>query len=274
MTSSSALMPQPFLILKKQQESQDVFTLTIANADKKPISFFPGQFNMLYAFGVGESAISISSSPENQEHISHTIRIVGSVTRNLDKLSEGETIFVRGPFGKHWPIDNYKGKSFLLLAGGIGIAPLRSLIYQLISKRADFADITLIYGARTPQDILYSQEFSQWKKSINIILTVDHALKTWADNVGVITQFIPNTIKDPENTIIMMCGPELMMRFGYYALRHEGVKPEHIYLSMERNMQCAIGQCGHCQWGPYFICKDGPVMNFKNIEACFFKNEL
>ncbi|MFI4937658.1 MAG: FAD/NAD(P)-binding protein [Candidatus Berkiellales bacterium] len=268
------LIPQPYLIDSIQPESPDTFTLTLSAINHQPKQFLPGQFNMLYAFGVGEAAISISSNPEQQQKLAHTIRNVGSVTRNLQKLTAGNTIFVRGPFGTAWPIDGYQGKSLLLLAGGIGIAPLRSLIYLLLAHRQNFAEITLIYGARTPQDLIYTQEFSRWKKNIQLLVTVDHALKPWTGHVGVITPFISKSIKDPDNTVVMMCGPEIMMRFAYYALREENIKPEHIYLSMERNMQCGVGHCGHCQWGPFFICKDGPVMNFKHIEPFFFIKEL
>jgi NAD(P)H-flavin reductase len=229
---------------------------------------------MLYAFGIGESAISISGNPADQHNIQHTIRVVGSVTRNLQKLTTQDSIAIRGPFGKPWPIEKCKGKSILLLAGGIGLAPLRAVVYALTAQRNDFADITLIYGARSPSNLIYQDELAKWGQNINVHVTVDHALKPWTGHVGVITQLIPNVIKDPDNTIVMMCGPEIMMRFGYYALRDEGLKHEHIFLSMERNMQCAIGHCGHCQWGPYFLCKDGPVMNFKDIEPFFFKKEL
>lgn len=274
MTVQNPKIPQLFEIKETHHESNDVFTLNLTPQNKQPFYFSAGQFNMLYAFGIGESAISISSDPTEPNNITHTIRVIGSVTRNLQKLKVKDTIALRGPFGTSWPSQSCKGKSILLLAGGIGLAPLRSLIYSLIAKRKEYADIHLIYGARSPQDLIYQNELAKWSNDINVHITVDHALKTWKGNVGVLTQYIPKVIKDPENTIVMMCGPEIMMRFSYYALRDEGINPEHIYLSMERNMQCGIGHCGHCQWGPFFICKDGPVMNFKAIEPFFYKKEL
>jgi NAD(P)H-flavin reductase len=274
MTSHNPLVPQLFDITDFRCDTHDIFTLTLKPQNKSNFLFSPGQFNMLYAFGIGESAISISSSPLNHENITHTIRVVGSVTRNLQKLTTKDTIGIRGPFGNGWPIHQFKGKSIFLLAGGIGIAPLRSVIYALTSQRKDFADINLIYGTRTPQDLIYQNEFDKWRKDINLHVIVEHATTSWTGNVGVISQLIPKVIKDPENTIVLMCGPEIMMRFSYYSLRDEGINSKNIFLSMERNMQCAIGHCGHCQWGPFFICKDGPVMNYKEIEPFLLKKEL
>lgn len=267
------LIPEPFRILENKRESQDVFTLALEPIHQRDFSFLPGQYNMVHAFGIGASAISISASSQEKK-ILHTIRTVGSVTNNLQKLAKNDIVGIRGPFGTPWPMEKLKGKYILLLAGGIGLAPLRSLIKTLLSHPKDYQDITLIYGARSPSDLIYQAELSAWRKALHVLLTVDHADKDWEHDVGVVPQFIPLVVKDPKNTVVLMCGPEVMMRFCLFALREAEITFNNIYLSMERNMQCAIGHCGHCQWGPFFICKDGPIMNFKEIEPFFYKNEL
>lgn len=277
MSPVDRFIPSPFVILHKKQESREVFTLEIQKKEKEHFAFLPGQFNMLYLPGVGESAISISSDPSEPTRIAHTIRSVGSVTQNLKKLKVGEIVYARGPFGIGWPTKACEGKSILLIAGGIGIAPLRSLIYFLLDNLEKYSAITLIYGMRTPFDKIFKKEYANWKKKIKIILTVDHGDQNWKGNIGSVSQCIPQAIRetyDPKNTITLVCGPEIMMHFCYYALQDAGVPSENLYFSMERNMQCGLGICGHCQWGPYFICKDGPVMNVKQIESCFFKHEL
>ncbi|MBS0287853.1 MAG: FAD/NAD(P)-binding protein [Proteobacteria bacterium] len=271
MTLSS--FPQSFRIKEVKQESHDVYTLILATKQNSPFVFKPGQFNMLSAFGIGEAAISISSDPNNTEQFSHTIRMVGQVTNNLQQLKINELVTLRGPFGTPWPLAQAKGMRVLLIAGGIGVAPLRSVIYALLAQINDYESIDLIYGARTPDDLIFQDEIKSWQKKINVTITVDHA-KNWSGNIAVVTQFIPQAVKDGENTLVMLCGPEIMMRFSYYALQEANVPTNNIYFSMERNMQCGIGHCGHCQWGPFFICKDGPVMNFKEIEPFFFKKEL
>lgn len=262
MTSRNALIPSIYHVKENKKESHDVYTLTLTPTDNKPVSFKPGQFNMLYAFGVGESAISISSNPHNPQHLQHTIRRVGSVTHNLERLKVGDPVGVRGPFGTGWPLEASKGKSILIMGGGIGIAPLRSLIYALIERRQDYLDIDVVYSVRKMGDLIFQDDFAAWQSQINLQVIIDHA------------PIIPDIIADPKDTVVMMCGPEAMMRFCYYTLKENNFLPEQIYLTLERNMQCAVGQCGHCQWGPFFICKDGPVMDFKTIAPYFAKYEL
>ncbi len=268
------LQPEPFRIVDNWAETHDVFTLSIAPLKKRKFTFTPGQYHMINAFGVGESPMSICSHPDNPGEILHTIRAVGSVTRKLKNLAKDDIIGIRGPFGNPWPMEQLKDKSVLLIAGGIGLAPLRPVVYSLLSQRKNYKTITLIYGARSPDDIIYENELKSWAKAFSVVLTVDHVNKAWNHSIGVVTQFIPFAVKDPDNTMALICGPEVMMRFCYHSLIDQGITRDNIYLSLERNMHCAIGHCGHCQWGPYFICQDGPVLNFKAIEPFFFKKEL
>lgn len=268
------LIPRLFSIQSSHQESHDVFTMNVAIPPNETFDFQPGQFNMLYAFGVGEAAISISSDPQQNHFLSHTIRIVGAVTKQLEKLLAKKQVGIRGPFGTAWPIEQCKNHSILLLAGGIGIAPLRALIYSLLAHRENYQEITLIYGARTPHDLIYHNEIKNWEAKIKVILTVDNAPNDFTGHVGVVTRHIVRNISNPQHTIVMMCGPEIMMRFCYASLKNLNVPTKNIFISMERNMQCGIGLCGHCQWGPYFICKDGPVMNMAKIDPWFYKKEL
>lgn len=268
--NADPLSPQVFKIVGKVQESADVFTLSV-KPNSGLFSYRPGQFNMLRAMGIGESAISISSAPRD-EVIKHTIRTVGPVTRHLCQLKPGDNLYFRGPFGTDWPLP-HQAKKILIIAGGIGIAPLRPLIYNLL--QAGYAQpITLIYGARTPADLIFQTEMAHWNKVMQVLLTVDQAPIDWRHHVGVVTTLIPQVLSEAAQTLVYLCGPEIMMKFCIYALKERGVLAENIFLSMERNMQCAIGQCGHCQWGPFFICRQGPVMNYRHIEPFFLKKEL
>jgi NAD(P)H-flavin reductase len=226
---------------------------------------------MLYVFGVGEIPISISGNPLQTDRLIHTTRVVGSVTEALFRQRKGETIGVRGPFGSSWPVAKMKGKDVVILAGGIGLAPLRPVIYQLLANRKNFGRVALLYGARTPEDLLFGRELAQWKKSneIDVFVTVDRAAGNWGGSVGVVTQLIKKAAFNPGNSISVMCGPEIMMRFCWLELLKLGCPEESIYLSMERNMKCAIGFCGHCQYGSEFICKDGPVFPFPRIRRWF-----
>jgi NAD(P)H-flavin reductase len=231
---------------------------------------------MLYVFGVGEAAISISSNPFKPATIKHTIHKVGTVTSALSKLKKGDYLGVRGPFGKGWPVREAIGKDVCIVAGGIGLAPLRPTIYSLLKNRKDFGKIHILYGARSPLDLLYRVELEQWEKSfdVEVLVTVDKSDSSWKGNVGVVTNLFKYTKLDMNNTIAMICGPEIMMKFTIGELFDYGMPLDKIYLSLERNMKCAIGFCGHCQYGPKFICKDGPVFHFPQIRRLFEKKEM
>jgi NAD(P)H-flavin reductase len=236
----------------------------------------PGQFNMLYVFGVGEVPISISGDPEDSSALQHTTRAVGTVTKALQRLKKGGTVGIRGPFGSQWPVDQARGCDCVIVTGGIGLAPLRPALYSLLAHRERYRKIVLLYGARSPEDILYRRELERWrsKLDLDVHVTVDRAGSDWRGTVGVVPTLVRRVRFDPSNTTAMVCGPEVMMRFTLRELESRGVEDRQIYLSMERNMKCAVGFCGHCQFGPTFICKDGPVFRFDRIAAIFGKVEV
>ncbi|MCF6159380.1 MAG: Ni/Fe hydrogenase subunit gamma [wastewater metagenome] len=271
------MTPNVFRINKKYKETHDTFTIELEPTQGTDEFFFsPGQFNMLYVFGVGEAPISISGDPKNPKTLKHTIRVVGTVTKAMYRLKRGEVLGVRGPFGSHWPSENAVGKDVIIIAGGIGLAPLRPVVYQLISQREKYRKVVLLYGARTPEDILYTYDLEQWQRrfDIEIKITVDAAAENWRGDVGVVTTLIRKISFDPSHMIGMICGPEIMMRFTVAELQNCGVGKENIFLSMERNMRCGIGFCGHCQFGPVFVCKEGPVFNYECIENFFGTREI
>ncbi|MCS6903682.1 MAG: FAD/NAD(P)-binding protein, partial [Candidatus Bipolaricaulota bacterium] len=240
-------------------------------------AFAPGQFNMLYLFGVGEVPISISGDPAQPEVLVHTVRAVGAVTKAICALKRGEVVGVRGPFGSGWPLTEAVEHDVVIVAGGVGLAPLRPAIYHLLNHRSEYGRIALLYGARTPQDMLYKKELAEWRGrfDIQVEVTVDAAKPDeWRGNVGVVTTLIPKASFDPFHTTALVCGPEVMMRFTMLELQKRELRDEQIYISMERNMKCAIGFCGHCQYGPNFVCKDGPVFRFDRVKELFGKREV
>lgn len=226
-----------------------------------------GQFNMLYLPGIGEAAISLSGPPGASETLVHTIRAVGNVTRALAYATIGFPLGLRGPFGTHWPIEQYTGHDLILVAGGIGLAPLRPVIYEIIANRNKYQRVNVLMGARTPADMLYEDEYESWRSAgIDIETTVDRAEKEWTGNVGVVTLLLARLgIVHADETALFCCGPEVMMKYAVQAARDRGVPERNLWLSLERNMNCAIGHCGHCQLGPHFICKDGPVLRYPQV---------
>jgi NAD(P)H-flavin reductase len=271
-------MENPYLgaevgIKRINRETYDTKTFIMAFKSKKrqrAFSFSPGQFNVIGRFGIGEAPFSITSNPENKENFEHTIRKVGNVTGILDGVQEGDIVYLRGPYGKGWPIEEVKGKNVLLVAGGIGLPPLRPFILYVKHHRAEFGKLEILYGARTPSDLIYRDRFDEFRKikDTRLLLTVD-ALpegERWDYKVGVVTILFEDMNSTPENTIVFTCGPEIMMKFVVKGLLERGFKPNQIYLSMERRMKCGIGKCGHCQLGPKFVCKDGPVFLYAEIK--------
>lgn len=271
------MIPVPYRVWSIKQELTDTFTLDLEPEDGNfDLSFQPGQFNMLYRFGVGEVPISISGDPGDPHHLLHTIRAVGTVTRALEGVQAGETVGIRGPFGQPWPLREAEGNDVLIVAGGIGLAPLRPVIYQLLAQRERYGCICLYYGARGPEDILYPEELKRWRGrfDMKVEVTVDRADPSWRGKVGVVTRLIGERGFDPLDTLAFVCGPELMMRYSVVTLNELGVENDHIHVSMERNMQCAVGFCGHCQYGGSFVCRDGPVFRFDRIADRFNIREL
>jgi NAD(P)H-flavin reductase len=263
-------------VRQRWMETDDTFTVELDVEQPEPFSFQPGQFNMLYVFGVGEIPISISGNPDRPETLTHTTREVGIVTRAMRQLTVGDVLGVRGPFGSTWPMEAAEERDVVVIAGGIGLAPLRPVLYHLVAHRERYRRVVLLYGARTPEDILYQDEVREWSSylDVEVHVTVDRATRRWHGNVGVITTLIPRAPFDPKNALAMICGPEIMMHFTVQELHRRGVRSDQIYVSMERNMQCALGLCGHCQYGPSFVCKDGPVYRFDEIEPLFSVREL
>ncbi len=257
--------PELARIASVTRETSDTVTIrTELPATGSLPQFVPGQFSMLYAYGAGEVPISISGDPGIPGRLDYTIRSVGAVTTALINRQVGDYIAMRGPFGTSWPIDAAAGEDVLLVAGGIGLAPLRPVIYHILRHRSDFGRLVILYGARSPKELLFRKELSGWSKApdTQVLTTVDYGEPSWRGYVGVVTKLFNFVSLRPERTVTMMCGPEIMMRFGIRGLQGRKFPDDRIYLSMERNMKCAVGFCGHCQMGPYFICKDGPVFTY------------
>ncbi|RMF77094.1 MAG: Ni/Fe hydrogenase subunit gamma [Planctomycetota bacterium] len=275
-TASDPMTPRWHRIRRVRRENHDTFTLELAAEIGDAIAFAPGQFNMLYAMGIGEAPISISGDPARTDSLVHTTRAVGNVTRALWRLRRGETIGVRGPFGTSWPLDAARGRDVVIVAGGIGLAPLRPALYRIAAERSAYERVSLLYGARTPDDLLYPYEYDSWNHdgAIGVQVSVDRAVAGWSGRIGVVTSLIPRAAFDPDSALAMVCGPEVMMRFAIDALRERGMTTDRIYVSLERNMKCGVELCGHCQFGPTFICKDGPVFRFDRIERWFGIREL
>ncbi len=271
MSNPNLLTPTVYRVVENLSEAPDIATLYLEPpADTQSLGE-PGQFNMLYAFGTGEVPISICRGPTPDGLIGHTIRAVGPATRALIKLQPGESVGLRGPYGSRWPLEEAKHKNVLLVAGGLGLVPIRSAIDFILANRSKYGRVVLLYGARSPQGIVYMTELENWASDhdIKVALTVDHASADWDGNVGVATDLIENIALEPADAVAMICGPGLMMRFTVAALENAGWDAASIVLSMERNMKCAVGVCGRCQYGPNFICKDGPVFNYGQIEHLF-----
>jgi NAD(P)H-flavin reductase len=229
-------------------------------------AFRPGQFNMLYLPGIGESAISISSDPGEPGTLLHTVRAAGNVTQALARKKVGDRIALRGPFGSNWPMEACVGRDVVIACGGVGLAPLRPAIYHIIRHRSDYGRVFLLYGARTPNDLLFAGEFDAWSNAdINVETSVDIGDGNWRGNIGVVPVLFYRLRLNPARTHILTCGPQIMIRFVVFEALARTVPAERIHLSMERNMNCAIGHCGHCQLGPAFVCKDGPVFTYKQM---------
>jgi NAD(P)H-flavin reductase len=272
------MVPYAAVIEKIIHETADTATYTVVFKDavvQEQYQFLPGQFNMLYLPGIGEAAISISSDPADPGTLHHTIREAGTVTGALARHRVGDTIGIRGPYGSAWPVEAAVDMDLIIVSGGIGLAPLRPVVYHVIGHRSDYGKVTVLCGARSPVDILYPDEFDSWRDhDIEVIVTVDRADKNWSGHVGVVPMMFYSLRPDHSRTIVFTCGPEIMMRFVVYEALARRIDKGRIYLSLERNMKCAVGFCGHCQYGPAFLCKDGPVLSFEQIEPFFGVEEF
>ena len=263
-------LPSFARILKVEQltELEKVFTLALPNG--RSLGHRPGQFVEVSVLGVGEAPISISSSPSrSSESFELCVRKVGDVTGALHKLQPGDKIGVRGPFGRGFPIEKFRGKDMLFAPGGLGLAPLRSLINQVLDERAMFGRVTILYGARTPAELLFKDELERWERrsDVELLLTVDRDDETWSGNTGVITTLFRNISVYPRNTVAVTCGPPVMYRFVLMELFGKGISEGNIWLSLERRMKCGVGKCGHCQINNVYACQSGPVFSYKEIKG-------
>jgi len=274
--AAEGMVPLPARVEGVERETHDTFTLEVTGEDAQLPAFQPGQFSMLYAFGIGELPISISSDPEDARRLSYTVRAVGKATEWVVSRQRDDRLGVRGPFGTGWPVEKARGRDLLVVAGGIGLAPLRPVIYQVLRHRPDFGRLILLYGARSPRDLLYRKQLSGWGRQpgFQVLTTVDYGGLQWKGNVGVVTTLLRSVRLEPERTVAMVCGPEIMMRFVATELEGRGLSHDDIFLSMERNMKCGIGHCGHCQHGPSFVCKDGPVFPYSNLGDWMHRHEI
>jgi NAD(P)H-flavin reductase len=275
-TATDPMVPRIARVRQRRREGPEVWTLDIEPEEAHGTVFAPGQFNMLTVFGVGEVPISFSGDPTNPGLFMHTIRAVGPVSTALTRLGPGDVVGLRGPFGMGWPMAETVGRDVVVVAGGLGLAPLRPALCRLLAERNRYGKIVLLYGTRSPGEILFRREIEAWRRrlDIDIEVTVDHAVGDWHGHVGVVTTLIPRAAFDPLHAISLVCGPEVMMRFAIAALRDAGVAAEAIHLSMERNMKCAIGLCGHCQFGPVFVCRDGPVFRYDRVSSLLGRKEI
>jgi NAD(P)H-flavin reductase len=276
------MLPQPYSVRQVVKETSDTFTLTLEPPALEPSSgvyrnrFQPGQFSMLWVFGVGELPISISGDPAARDRLVYTVRSVGQATQTLVSCEVGDAVGVRGPFGTGWPMQQAQGRDVIVIAGGIGLAPLRPVIYEVLHNREKYGRLVILYGARSPHDLLYRRELTAWarQRETQVLATVDYGGLNWHGNVGVVTTLFKYVRLQPTRSLAFACGPEIMMRFVARDLETNGLARENIYLSMERNMKCALGFCGHCQYGPHFICKDGPIFSYDRMRPLLEKYEL
>jgi len=275
--TDNPMLTQPYLVQEVGKETSDTFTLKLAPEEgQNGSSFQPGQFSMLWVFGVGELPISISGDPAEHNRLVYTVRSVGQATNALVTRSVGTAVGVRGPFGNGWPVEAARGRDVIVIAGGIGLAPLRPVIYEVLKHRENYGRLVVLYGARSPRDLLYRKELAAWARhrETQVLVTVDYGGMSWRGHVGVVTTLFKYARLKPSQSVAMVCGPEIMMRFVTRELESHGLSRSDIYLSMERNMKCAVGFCGHCQYGPYFICKDGPVFPYEQMRPLLEKYEL
>lgn len=270
-----AMAPVPHRVLSRTQETADTWTLALEPLGD-PVHIAPGQFTMLYAFGVGEIPISTSGAPNPAGRLVHTIRAVGAVSAALCAAEPGDVIGVRGPFGTTWPLERATGGDLLIVAGGIGLAPLRPAVLHALEHRDDYADVCLLVGARSPAELLYRAQLEHWRGrfDLDVGVTVDTAVGKWHGRVGVVTRLLPHADFDPATVTAFLCGPGPMMRFTALALVKAGVAPDRIWISEERHMQCGVGLCGHCQLGPHLICRDGPVFRYDAMAPLMEVREL
>jgi NAD(P)H-flavin reductase len=264
------MAPRAFRVTDRVGETGDTWTLTLQPVEGSEITVDPGQFVMVYAFGIGEVPISVSGATGRPGPLVLTVRVVGAVTEAICRCTAGAVLGVRGPLGNAWPITEAVGGDVLVVAGGIGLAPLRPVVVHALDHRAEYDRVVLLYGARTPADLLYRSELDAWDAEV----TVDAADQGWKGKVGVVPKLVPDARVEPERATAFVVGPEVMMRYTIQALIDRGLDPRRIHVSLERNMRCGLGHCGHCQLGPTLICRDGPVYSYEQAAPWLEVREL
>jgi NAD(P)H-flavin reductase len=269
------MVPKPFEVLTTRRDTADTWTLELKPPDSSELPFAPGQFAMISAGGSGEVPISISGDPGDPGVLVHTVRGVGLATEALCASRPGEILSVRGPFGAPWPVQDLEGADVVSVAGGIGLAPLRPALLSLLAMRERYGRLILLYGSRAPNQLLFESQLQAWaERGLEVLVTVDSAGPEWLGRVGVVTRLVRRAAIDPDRAVALLCGPEVMIRFTAAALTEQGVPGSRIYASIERNMQCGIGHCGHCQLGPTLVCRDGPVYRWDQLEQWLAIREL
>lgn len=270
--------PRPAVVRSVVPETTGVATFGLelqGTASPHASEHRPGQFNMVYLPGVGEVAISISSAPGEGPGLRHTIRFVGRVTNALASVRPGAVLGLRGPYGSGWPLDEARGRDVILVAGGLGLAPLRPAVVALLADRERYGRLVLLYGARRPDDRLYASEYLAWERAgLELWVTVDRADASWRGLVGIVPLLLHKLAIDPKRTAVFTCGPEVMMRATIREALARGIAPADIHVSLERNMQCAVGLCGHCQLGPEFLCTNGPVFAYPRVQPFLDKEHF
>ena len=276
-TAPDAMLPIVARVTRRMRELPDTWTLDLVAQDGGPLMrYAPGQFTMMYVFGVGEIPVSISGDAADATRLVQTVRAVGKVSEAVTRLAAGDTLGLRGPYGTAWPVADGYGRDVVVVAGGLGLAPLRPALYQLQAERKRFGKLVLLYGTRRPEDILFRRQLERWRRRLDmeIEVTVDHANTDWRGHVGVVTKLIPRLGVDAANAMALVCGPEIMMRYAASALHDVGMPEETIHLSLERNMKCAVGLCGHCQFAGSFVCKNGAVMRYDKVRRLLGLKEI
>jgi len=263
----------PARITGRRVETEGIYTFTMRFVDperRRAYRFQAGQFNMLYAFGVGEVPLSIVSDPAEPGVLEHTIRRAGRVTRVMMGWKVGDVIGVRGPYGTGWPMEAARGRDVIVVTGGLGCAPVVGVVNYIFRRRDEYGALHILHGVKKPDDLLYRERFDAWRRAprTRVYLTTDRPDKSWRYRIGVVTDLFDELAVDP-SAIVMMCGPEVMMRYAAQSLQAKGVADDSIYLSLERRMECAVGLCGHCQYREHFVCKDGPVFSYRTVKALF-----
>lgn len=268
------MTPAPFLVRSRRPVRADTVNLTLEPVEGACPPFLPGQFTMIYARGVGEIPISISGRTRAGGYL-QTIRAVGAVSRALCRTRRGDLVGVRGPYGTAWDVPAASGMDVVVAAGGLGLAALRPVVQELVRHRARYGRISLIVGTRAPMTLLYPRELDRWARAgVDVQVTVDHPDHEWKGPVGLVTKLIERIVFEPRRTAGFVCGPEVMMRAAAGELVRRGVAASRITLSLERNMKCGVGRCGHCQLGPLLLCLDGPVVSYERAARLMAVPEL